>query len=103
MYWHQKEDIEISERKALDLLQSYWHQLLLRSHMAEINLFLSPFPVTKTCQERSKERGRNGIRYLNEIRDMVELDMDINTKYPSSGGVFGMPNNGCDPHHSLRG
>lgn len=34
---------------------------------------------------------------------MVELDMDINTKYPSSGGVFGMPNNGCDPHHSLRG
>ncbi|KDE48749.1 hypothetical protein DI43_02470 [Geobacillus sp. CAMR12739] len=54
-----KEDIQIIERKALDLLQSYWHQLLLRSHNGGNQPFLSPFPVTKTCQERAKEKGRN--------------------------------------------
>ncbi|WP_339173412.1 transposase [Anoxybacillus sp. FSL W8-1294] len=37
-YWQQTEGIQISERKALDVLQSYWQQLLLRLSKEEISL-----------------------------------------------------------------
>ncbi|WP_241736698.1 transposase, partial [Anoxybacillus flavithermus] len=37
-YWQQTEGIQISERKALDVLQFYWQQLLLRLSKEEISL-----------------------------------------------------------------
>ena len=37
-YWQQTEGIQISERKALDVLQFYWQQPLLRLSKEEISL-----------------------------------------------------------------
>ncbi|KYD28977.1 hypothetical protein B4110_3714 [Parageobacillus toebii] len=69
MYWHQKEDIEISERKALDLLQSYWHQLLLRSHMAEINLF----SLLSLLRKHAKKGRRKGEETASDILTKLEI------------------------------
>lgn len=69
MYWHQKEDIEISERKALDLLQSYWHQLLLRSHMAEINLF----SLLSLLRKHAKKGRRKGEETASDIVTKLEI------------------------------
>lgn len=37
-YWHQREGIEISEWKALNILQSYWHRFLLHPQAMETAL-----------------------------------------------------------------
>lgn len=69
MYWHQKEDIQISEQKALDLLQSYWHQLLLRSHMAEINLF----SLLSLLRKHAKKGRRKGEETASDILTKLEI------------------------------
>ncbi|WP_244151074.1 MULTISPECIES: transposase [Parageobacillus] len=69
MYWHQREDIQISEQKALDLLQSYWHQFLLSPSKAEMDssAFLS------LLRKHARKDRRRGEETASDILTKLEI------------------------------
>ncbi|MEK4177705.1 IS4 family transposase [Aeribacillus sp. FSL K6-1305] len=68
-YWHQREGIEISEWKALNILQSYWHRFLLHPQAMETAL---PSLLSLLRKHARKDR-RKGEETVSDLLKKLEI------------------------------